>query len=571
MNRIQLRGLLGSGSLLDGLSALPAFALAIVGLSMLAGRNLPNPDFWWDEAGQFWMSQGQNHSSTYQTPESPLAQGIEFGRNGYNLDPLGFTALLRVWSVVFGSDPVALRSLPFLFFVATILLSVWLGKNIFSLPWLFAVGIPLASVAWYIPMQYATELRPYSLELLGVVTIGGLVIAVVSSRSGKYVVLLSAAILAFSMASRYSISIAVGAAIVTLLIATLTQSQKSWSKVLWPGLAACVAAVFFAWNIGLFGGGRQTSPSYTASLDLLDSWTFTFVGTTLYDNLVQSNQIAITFLLLAALVVLALRRWGGARRGRRTTLRELSSISSPWMAAALFVACYELVAVVASAAGFTPWNATARWSIGLHGLVILAGMGIIFLGLSVLKVVVPKVLSRVAARNDKSIIFAGLLMVMLGLLIGAVAYEAILVSAKRLGAFQRDSYQQVANPLIDATRLLERSRVSEDFALVSEDLWPSVRMLWETPASEIYDLWVPANARSFSSQEDIDVVLKSAADVGFLCATGQTLVVLKSLTPQDVSDVTRQVGALRPDWSCQVTAIAGNPGIVVLSDSLNRL
>jgi len=58
------------------LVTLASICMALLGLLFLAGNNLPDPDFWWDEAGQFWMSQGQNHMSQFDTPVSPLTQGL---------------------------------------------------------------------------------------------------------------------------------------------------------------------------------------------------------------------------------------------------------------------------------------------------------------------------------------------------------------------------------------------------------------------------------------------------------------------------------------------------------------
>ncbi|MBJ6727302.1 glycosyltransferase family 39 protein [Geomonas sp. Red875] len=127
-----------------------------------------NPNFWFDESGQFWMSRGQTHFMPPLTPDGTLADVLQANRTA-NSDPGGFTVLLHWW-LAGGSAPAWLRTLPFLFFVATMaafaaLARLWTGNRGLAL----AAGLVPAAVP--LLTRFAFELRAYSMEACGVAVV----------------------------------------------------------------------------------------------------------------------------------------------------------------------------------------------------------------------------------------------------------------------------------------------------------------------------------------------------------------------------------------------------------------
>ena len=108
---------LGYSEQSDRLGLYLSLLILTIGAVALGARNLGARFFWFDDAGQFWMSQGQVHGSNFGTSQQSLQTGIEFARNGSNADPPGFTMLLRFWTEGVGTSAADLRSLPLLLIV----------------------------------------------------------------------------------------------------------------------------------------------------------------------------------------------------------------------------------------------------------------------------------------------------------------------------------------------------------------------------------------------------------------------------------------------------------------------
>ena len=68
-----------------------------------------------DEAGQFWISKGLNHYSQISERNGGF-KDLLVNNNKYNLDPGGFTFVLRVWTLV-SNEILWIKFLPFLFFI----------------------------------------------------------------------------------------------------------------------------------------------------------------------------------------------------------------------------------------------------------------------------------------------------------------------------------------------------------------------------------------------------------------------------------------------------------------------
>ena len=266
--------------------------MATVAFGALYLREGGSPEFWWDEAGQYWMSLGQYHLSDAGTPAGSVIDGLYQGRNGWNLDPVGFTILLRGWIEVFGASPMALRALPFVAYVLTFLVGAALGR-VMRLPWFVSLAVSLSVISSAVVSQFATELRAYSLELLGVGVTATLTICVVvgSRRAG---VALPVAFLFFTIFSRYSFVVAVGASCTTLAFATvMVRSRRLATALAAAAVGAFLSAAFVLWNVGAFGGARQASPGYTDRLELAGPEAPTILLGTLRENFATGSQILV--------------------------------------------------------------------------------------------------------------------------------------------------------------------------------------------------------------------------------------------------------------------------------------
>jgi len=138
----------------------------IVVVVVMLFRGVANPNLWFDESGQFWMSNGLNHYSAPYSPRGSIADAINANIK-FNMDPGGYTVALRYW-VLFGTSPAWLRGFSFLFFLLTMLAYAgiaweWTRSHVITL----AAGLVAASSP--ILLHFAFELRPYSMEACGVV------------------------------------------------------------------------------------------------------------------------------------------------------------------------------------------------------------------------------------------------------------------------------------------------------------------------------------------------------------------------------------------------------------------
>ena len=143
----------------------PCVAMILyVGMVTFSFKYEMSPYLWFDDAGQFWISQGLNHDSAPLSPTGGLMDVIT-NNAGYNLDPGGFGIILHYWSMI-STNYIWLRSLSFLFFILSTLILGYLGyewtKNI-------NIGIWASFVLFFISMIYYNgfNVRAYSMEVLG--------------------------------------------------------------------------------------------------------------------------------------------------------------------------------------------------------------------------------------------------------------------------------------------------------------------------------------------------------------------------------------------------------------------
>jgi hypothetical protein len=97
-------------------------------LFTVAGTNLGNGNLWYDEAGQYWISLGQNHAAPLLSPEGSLWDVWQVGKK-FNSDPGGYTLIMRAIIKLFGSGPAYLHMCSFVFFILGIAATYLLARE----------------------------------------------------------------------------------------------------------------------------------------------------------------------------------------------------------------------------------------------------------------------------------------------------------------------------------------------------------------------------------------------------------------------------------------------------------
>lgn len=124
-----------------------------------------NDYLWFDESGQFFMAKGLNHYSAPYSTEGSVASSINENRF-YNLDPGGFTLLLRGWTNV-SNDVVWLRMLPLLFYLIAIVATYkTLAFYVIDKLWRTIITFGLLGLN-IVALLLAPMIRAYSMEVCG--------------------------------------------------------------------------------------------------------------------------------------------------------------------------------------------------------------------------------------------------------------------------------------------------------------------------------------------------------------------------------------------------------------------
>lgn len=165
----------------------------------LAARNLNENYFWYDESGQFFISQGLNHDSLPYAERGNLKDVFENNLN-YNRDPGGYSILLYYWTML-GTNGLWLRSLSYLFMMGAVIFSILLTYKIFK-------SKKIASIAGYLcfSLQGGSQfycLRAYSMELCGLIAGLWIIFWIRENISLKKIVI-STFILCIFLTSRYT-------------------------------------------------------------------------------------------------------------------------------------------------------------------------------------------------------------------------------------------------------------------------------------------------------------------------------------------------------------------------------
>lgn len=200
-------------------------AVLISVIFILFLKNLNNPNLWFDESGQFWMSMGLNHYSAPYSESGGLMDIIQ-NNNNYNMDPGGYTLLLRPWAEI-SANVIWLRGFSLLFFLFTLGIFIyycrqWTGNN------LFAIIISLFLFVSPYVIQNSFELRPYSWSFFSIICCF-FVVEKLRTEVRLHYFFIAGLLLSVLMWGRYNCIVQVGGALLLLFILVYNQDRRFYS------------------------------------------------------------------------------------------------------------------------------------------------------------------------------------------------------------------------------------------------------------------------------------------------------------------------------------------------------
>ncbi|HJV66348.1 MAG TPA: hypothetical protein VJ550_11485 [Geomonas sp.] len=331
-------------------------AVGVIALVVMFVRCGFNPNLWFDESGQFWMSKGQIHFAPPLTPDGTLADVLQANRTA-NSDPGGYTVALHWW-LSGGTSPLWLRSFSFIFFVAT-------AFAFAGIAWLWTRNRLLAAAAGVLPacspllVTFAFELRAYSMEACGI-ALSVLLLEYAGRRPAVGRFLALGILAAFFLTSRYSFicpATATGLALFWMVRDFPWRQRLSFlAAYAIPVLASC-AAIYLV-TLGHSQSHQKPNPPYYVEQYVLG-------GKTLGEMAGIAVRALFSWYELGALLFVALFLFFALRRNERSGYQRFTPLF-------IIVVVVNLEVVLLSLLGKYPWCPNLRWGIGLNLLSMLS-------------------------------------------------------------------------------------------------------------------------------------------------------------------------------------------------------
>lgn len=316
------------------------FVILGMAIAVLGRRAVRSESYWFDESGQYWMSLGQTHFAPPGTHPGGLSD-ILAANAAANLDPGGFTLLLRLWLEVF---PVALlRLLPLFFGLLVVVLSVMLVRTVTD----SATGVAAlaASLVLLSPLlqEYSFELRAYTMEAASTLLAALLVVLPVQFWTKWSRTAFAGLALGLLATSRYSALVPAALAVAMIGLDPRIALSKRFA------LSALVApaGAFSVWMLRLQNPSARP-PNYVDS----------YIATTpraVLESVLDSESLWL-FLALAAVALLAIRGDGQ---------HKVTWANPPFRFSVFAVAVVAAFAVL-SLVGYYPFGTRTRWDITIQ-------------------------------------------------------------------------------------------------------------------------------------------------------------------------------------------------------------
>lgn len=350
-------------SFLSYLSVIGSVLYVLIPLRNQWNLNAYASNFWFDESGQFLISQGLNHFSSLTQPTGSLIEVLNQNQD-FNLDPGGFSIFLRLWTVVFGSSPTALRACVFAATVCLVvgaILIVWLVTKSVLAVVLFSWLLPRLAYSDPHVFHYSIELRAYSYSLAASVLLPLLGVFLIRfHKTLLWIFVLCMCCLTASL--RYEgVICALAVTISWLIVASADKEHFRKCLVASLLLVAFIASIYL-WMARIQNGGEP--PSYVANY-MVDSFDLIEATKHLIHNLGSwPYSLRLPSILIGGLTLFATRKRTGALKRQ---LFFLVLFQSFVLTAQLFL----------SVLGRMPWWVGLRWSLNDIGYSVVAAITLI--------------------------------------------------------------------------------------------------------------------------------------------------------------------------------------------------
>lgn len=343
--------------------------LLIIGLFIQ--DNIDNPNFWFDESGQFWMAKGLNHYSEPNQAESNLKH-VLINNSSFNKDPGGFTVLLHFWSMI-SNQPAFLRFLPLLFFILSMVLISKISVLLY----------PENNIAYFAGLillfsgllkKYAFELRPYSMEVFTTLLALYYCYKISQILSNRLYAFFTGISLALALTSRYAAFIAVGTLGLLILIEVLSKPTKdnfiNFLLFSSPIMISSIMIYFFMLRTQI---PKIEAPTYVTHLTIQSGN---------YKDIFLNQDAIKTFAPFFILIVLYVLS------SQKGTFKKSKSYLT-------FSLIINGIFLVLSLTGKHPWAFTSKWDISTHALFIIAlnPLGIALIDWITEQVIYPSIVS----------------------------------------------------------------------------------------------------------------------------------------------------------------------------------
>ncbi len=331
-------------------------ALTLAATLLFVAHGLRWTGFWYDESVQYWISRGLHPFGPPHQNPGGLADMMK--QNGTaNLDPGGFSLLLHFWLQA-GTGAAWQRALPLMLFVSGMAGLGWLGWR-WRRSARFTLFSALVPASFPLLLDYANEIRAYSMEFAGVIW-GCLVLDLLLENPRRGRCFAGGLVLGIFLSSRYSYALVAAAISAVFLCATALQPAPASIRLqrilffLAPlaaiGLAILIGSLLPQYHARIQAdGGRMID--YLAPHKASGAGGAEILGR-LARNLFSPAALPLTMGAVAACLIL---------RGRPERSLALSRASQYFVA-------FLAVVITAALWKWHPWNIGTKWSSYLQAL-----------------------------------------------------------------------------------------------------------------------------------------------------------------------------------------------------------